>query len=158
MKKIFIFVLCIVLVLIGVIVGVKIKNHFADEMNDNPTAMMESETEYTSDNSIKELPISDVENIARQSENGLTKQDAELLCQEVLWEQAEETGFPVSYRCIAAVSAEDQLYYVMHIAWFVNNSHWSYIGNCFVSIDGQEIYDGVVSDGIYEMTELRWKQ
>ncbi|MBQ7950921.1 MAG: hypothetical protein IJ278_04295 [Clostridia bacterium] len=158
MKKIFISVLCIVLVLIGFIVGVKIKNHFADEMNDNPTAMMESETEYTSDNSIKELPISDVENIAKQSKNGFTKQDAELLCQEVLGEQAEETGFPVSYRCIAAVSAKDQLYYVMHIAWFVNNSHWSYIGNCFVSIDGQEIYDGVVSDGIYEMTELRWKQ
>lgn len=107
---------------------------------------------------IAEVPISDVEAIAKEQENGITKQDAEKLCQKILGDKAEENGFPISYRCISAVSANNKLYYVMHIAWLVNNNHWSYIGNCYISSDGQEIYDGIVSQSEYTMTELRWKK
>lgn len=105
---------------------------------------------------VKEIPLSDVEALTDQTV--LTQQEAEKLCGEVLGDKAEENGFPISYRCIGAVSANDQLYYVMHISWLVDNSHWSYIGNCFVSVDGQEIYDGVASQGKYEMTKLRWEK
>jgi len=107
---------------------------------------------------IAEVPISEVESIAKEQKNGITKQEAENLCRKVLGEKAEENGFPISYRCISAVSADNKLYYVMNIAWLVNNNHWSYIGNCYVSSDGQEIYDGIASPAKYEMTELRWKQ
>ncbi len=155
MKKIFISVLFIVAVLIAFIIGVRIQNHSSkDELVNNETVITESKAEQVVDKPIVEVPISDVEAIA----NGITRQGAENLCRDVLGEKAEENGFPISYRCISAVSANDELYYVMHITWLVNGSHWSYIGNCFVSSDGQKIYDGVVSQGKYEMTELRWKK
>ncbi len=102
---------------------------------------------------IVEISVSEVEN-----KNGLTKEEAEKLCIDVLGDKAEETGFPISYRCIGAVSAKGKSYYVMYIAWLVEGSHWSYIGNCYVSSDGSEIYDGIVEEGKYEMTALRWKK
>ena len=107
---------------------------------------------------IKYLQFSDVESIAKEQEDGITKEEAESLCREMLGDKAEENGFPISYRCIGAVSANDKLYYAMHITWLVNNNHWSYIGNCNVSSDGKEIHDGIVSPAKYEMTELRWSK
>ena len=107
---------------------------------------------------IIEGSIYDVETIFKGQKNAITKQEAENLCRNILAEKAEETGFPISYRCIGATSANDKLYYVMHITWLVNNSHWSYIGNCFVSFDGREIYDGIVSQDKCTMTQLRWKK
>ncbi len=118
---------------------------------------IEDETKANADY-IVEVPISDVETIVNEQENGIMKQEAESLCREILGDKAEENGFPISYRCISAVSANNKLYYVMHITWLVDNNHWSYIGNCFVSSDGREIYDGIVSPSKYKMTELRWKQ
>lgn len=107
---------------------------------------------------IVEVPVSDVEAAAKKQVGGLTSQDAEKLCRDVLGEKAEENGFPISYSCISAVSANDKLYYVMHIAWLVDNTHWSYIGNCFASSDGREIYDGIALSGEYEISELLWKK
>lgn len=107
---------------------------------------------------IAEVPVVDVESIAAEQKNGITKHEAEQLCSDVLGDKAEENGFPISYRCISAVSSDDKFYYVMHITWLVDNNHWSYIGNCYVSSDGQEIFDGIVSSEKYEITGLRWKK
>ncbi len=144
MKKIFISLLCIGIVLVAVLICFKMGN-------------CSTETEQFN-KSIAELLVSEVETIAKRSENGLTSIEAEQLCRDVLGDKAEENGFPISYKCISAVSANDKLYYVMHITWLVNDSHWSYIGNCYVSFDGREIYDGVVSGEEYEITDLRWKK
>ena len=143
MKKIYISGLLIIAVLITFIIGISIENRYS---------------KAGVDENIVQIPVSDGESIAEELKNGITKQEAEELCGQVLGERAEENGFPISYRCISAVSANDKYYYVMHISWLVNNSHWSYIGNCFVSIDGQEIYDGIVSQDEYKMTQLRWKK
>ena len=105
---------------------------------------------------IEEVEISYVESEAK--ENGITMKEAEELCHEVLGDIAYETGFPITYKCINAVAAKGKLYYVMNISWFVNETHWSYIGNCFVSSDGDEIYDGIANSDGYEMTQLRWKK
>ena len=114
--------------------------------------------EKTNKSEVVEVPVSDVESIAKEQEGGITKEEAESLCREMLGDKAEENSFPISYRCISAVSANNKLYYVMHITWLVDNNHWSYIGNCYVSSDGKEIYDGIVSPAKYEMTELRWSK
>ena len=158
MKKVYI-VLCVVTILIAFIIGLSMQNRSVkDELINNETDITENKTEQIFDKDIVEIPISDVEMIAKQSENGITSMEAEQLCQEILGDSAEENGFPISYRCISAVSVNDKLYYVMHISWLVNNSHWSYIGNCFVSYDGKEIYDGLFLQEEYSMTELRWRQ
>ena len=114
--------------------------------------------EITNKSEVVEVPVSDVESIAKEQKDGITKEEAESLCRERLGDKAEENSFPISYRCISAVSANNKLYYVMHITWLVDNNHWSYIGNCYVSSDGKEIYDGIVSPAKYEMTELRWSK
>ena len=153
MKKMFIAALLIVAALIAFIIGVRIQNHSSkNELTNNKIVITDSKPVQIVNKSIVEVPIFDVESV----KNGITRQEAENLCSDVLGERAEENGFPISYRCISAVSADNELYYVMHITWLVNSNHWSYIGNCFVASDGQKIYDGVVSQGKYEMTELRW--
>ena len=157
MKKLFVLVLWIITILIAFTIGQRTEKHRIDDKSvNNATVITETKTEQTSDKSIVEVPISDVESIATEQKNGITQKEAEELCREVLGEKAEENGFPISYRCISAVSANNKMYYVMHIAWLVDDNHWSYIGNCYVSSDGHEIYDGIVSSGKYEMTDLRW--
>ncbi len=157
-KRISIIILWIVTIALAFYVGTKMDNPSNNIELTNNTNDTITEKEQSFDNIIVEIPISDVESIAAAQKNGITQQEAELLCREVLGDKAEENGFPISYRCISAVSTNDKLYYVMHITWLVDNNHWSYIGNCYVSSDGQEIYDGIVSQGKYKMTELRWKK
>ncbi len=158
MKKIILIVACIATIFLAINIRLNIENQNAETKPIIETeAGTEFKTEQTLDDDIVEVPVSDVEAITSK-ENGLTMQDAEELCGEVLGDKAEENDFPISYRCIGAVSVHDTLYYVMHITWLVNGDHWSYIGNCFVSSDGQEIYDGIVSPEEYKMTELRWSK
>ena len=88
----------------------------------------------------------------------ITAEEAEKLCAEVLGDYAEETGFPISYKCTDEIDFFGKEYYVMHISWLVNNSHLSYIGNAFVTKDGKAIYDGVVSGEEFEITSLRWQK
>lgn len=158
-KKISIFVLWIVTIVLAFYGGLKIENVSNENkvLNKTNDTITKTETVQKSEG-IVEIPLSDIETIVAQKQNVLTQQEAEKLCRDALGDKAEENGFPISYRCISAVSANDKLYYVMHITWLVDNNNWSYIGNCYVSIDGQEIYDGIVSSGKYEMTELRWKK
>ena len=158
-KKISILVLWIATIVLAFSAGLKIENDSNENKLINKTDDTITETKTIQDfDDIVEISISDIEVIAQQNQNSLTQQEAEKLCRDVLGDKAEENGFPISYRCISAVSANDKLYYVMHITWLVDNNHWSYIGNCYVSSDGQEIYDGIVSPAKYKMTELRWKK
>lgn len=96
--------------------------------------------------------------VTNKNEISFEKEDAEKLCAEVLGDYAEETGFPISYKCIDKKTVDGKEYYVMHITWLVDNMHQSYIGNAFVSTDGEEIYDGIVSGDEFEITSLRWKK
>ena len=158
-KKISILVLWGATIVLAFSAGLKIENDSNENKLINKTDDTITETKTIQDfDDIVEISISDIEVIAQQNQNSLTQQEAEKLCRDVLGDKAEENGFPISYRCISAVSANDKLYYVMHITWLVDNNHWSYIGNCYVSSDGQEIYDGIVSPAKYKMTELRWEK
>ena len=174
MKKLLVVFLWIITVLLAFFIGLNVEKTGTEieistetetetetqhePINNTEVNTNEFESEQNFDESIVEVPILDVVAITEQTQNGITQRQAEDLCRNVLGETAEENGFPLSYRCISAVSANDKFYYVMDIAWMVNNDHWSYIGNCFVSSDGQEIYDGIVLSGEYEMTELRWSK
>lgn len=134
---------------------------FPFRINNKPqivVAELKSLRGNVSDKSMVEVPISEVEAFVKQNDGHLTAQEAEKLCGEVMGEVAEETGFPISYRCQGEVSANDKFYYVMHISWLVDNSHWSYIGNCFVSSDGREIYDGIASEKEYKIAKLLWSK
>lgn len=142
-------VLFIIIILAVLFSGVIVYRHISAPGEENIT------DEKIIPDSIKEVEISYVESEAE--DGGITAKEAQELCLEVLGDIAPETGFPISYRCISAVSAKEKLYYVMHISWLVNETHWSYIGNCFVSSDGNEIYDGIADSSGYEMTELRWR-
>lgn len=141
-------IITVIVLLILVLCGIVYKNMDRGQVADTNEAFLCPE-----DYIITEIPIADVENAGKISSEEATK-----LCAEVLGDKAEENGFPISYRVISAVKTNDKMYYVMHMAWLVQNSHWSYIGNCYVSSNGDEIYDGFVADGEYTMTELRWKK
>ena len=154
MKKLFLLFLCLATILIVFALGQKAAKHQLE----NEFIITETQKEQASDKNIAEISVSDVEMIVKDQGQGIVAKEAENLCREVLGEKAEENGFPISYQCIGAVSAADQMYYVMNITWLVNENHWSYIGNCYVSSDGNEIYDGIASPGKYEMTALRWKK
>lgn len=146
MKKKAISVLCLVAVVLSFCACLKEGN------------VSDSNEVATDFEDIAEISIADIEKIADEENDVITAAEAEKLCRDVLGDEAEETGFPISYRCTGAVSADDELYYVMNIAWLVNGANWSYIGNCYVSSDGEKIYDGVAYSGKHEITELRWKK
>ena len=88
----------------------------------------------------------------------ITKDEAQELCAEVLGEYDPDTGFLMSYRCGEVISAGGKIYYVVYMSWLVDNSHLSRIGECFVSVDGKEIYNGSAFDGDYEITERIWPE
>ena len=88
----------------------------------------------------------------------ITPEEAERLCLEILGDKAEETGFPMSCRCMGTFSENDKTFYVIEIRWLVNNSHFSYIGNCFVNLDGNEIYNGIAIAEEIKITDLLWKK
>ena len=90
------------------------------------------------------------------SASNLSPAEAEKLCGEMLGTVAPETGFPLSYNHVGSATFGEETYYVMRITWLVNNSHQSYIGDCFVSDDGSAIYDGYATPTSYELGELRW--
>lgn len=141
-------VLFIIIILSVLFSGVIVYRHISAPGEENIT------DEKIIPDGIEEVEISYVESEAEKG--GITAKQAQELCSEILGNMASETGFPISYNCISAVSAKGKLYYVMNISWFVNEVHWSYIGNCFVSSDGTEIYDGISNSDGYEMTQLRW--
>lgn len=157
-RKIGIVIIWLIAIVFVFYAGLKTAHHLSEYAQRNQTGDAPTETETVKEfDAIEEIPVADVEAIAAKQPNGITKLQAEQLCRDVLGDTAEENGFPISYHCIGSVSANGRLYYVMDIAWYVDRQHWSYIGNCFVSSDGQEIYDGVAASAQYTITDLRWK-
>lgn len=88
----------------------------------------------------------------------ITVEEAEKLCYTVMGEQDETTGFPFSFGVTKTVEQEGKEYYAIRASWLVNNSHMSYIGDFFVSVDGKEIYTGFVQDGKYTFGDLIWSK
>ena len=99
---------------------------------------------------LRRIEISEVE--------GISQQEAEALCLPVLGDRDDTTGFTVSYRCIGAVEKDNRQYYVIDVSWLVDNSHWSHIGNLFVSADGKEIYDDTVNQSEYIFEDILWSK
>ncbi len=100
----------------------------------------------------------DITPISVDDIKGITGREAEELCYYVLGEKDEDTGFTFSFGTTGAVQKGEKQYYVIRASWLVDNNHFSYIGDFFVSADGEEIYDGVVSGEEYEMMDLKWKK
>lgn len=89
---------------------------------------------------------------------GISAREAEALCCGFMGETDADTGFAFSFGTSGAVQNGEKQYYVVRASWLVNNDHLSYIGDFFVSADGKEIYDGVVTGNLYEMMDLKWKK
>ncbi|MBQ3114508.1 MAG: hypothetical protein IJC06_00075 [Clostridia bacterium] len=124
--------------------NIKRKNNVI--MQDNETVTGEHKTESAI------IPIS-VDEV-----KGITKQEAEEICYYVFGEKDEDTGFVFSFGTSGAVQKDEKQYYVIRASWLVDNNHLSYIGDFFVSADGNEIYDGAVMGEEYEMMDLVWKK
>lgn len=93
-----------------------------------------------------------------QQNKKITPRDAEKLCYAVLGEKDAETGFQFSFGVTETIKKEEKEYYVIRASWLVNNSHMSYIGDFFVSVDGKEIYTGFVRPDEYKMEKLIWSK
>ncbi len=90
--------------------------------------------------------------------NKITPEEAEKLCYSVLGEKDEVTGFPFSFGVTGTHETDGKQYYVIRVSWLVNNSHMSYIGDFFVSVDGKEIYNGFAQSEAYTMENLIWSE
>lgn len=88
----------------------------------------------------------------------ITPEEAEKLCHSVLGDKDEATGFPFSFGVTGTYEKDGKEYYVIRASWLVNNSHMSYIGDFFVSVDGKEIYNGFVQADEYTIENLIWSQ
>ena len=88
----------------------------------------------------------------------ITPEDAEKLCYSVLGEKDEETGVPFSFGVTQTINKDGKEYYVIRASWLVNNSHMSYIGDFFVSVDGKEIYSGFSGPDNYTIENLIWRE
>lgn len=110
------------------------------------------------DTTYVEVENNDVFEIPIDSVVGITAKDAEKLCYDVMGERDEKTGFPFSFGTTGAVEKCGKQYYTIRASWLVNNSHMSYIGDFFVSADGDEIYTGEVRPGEYTMTSVIWSK
>lgn len=99
---------------------------------------------------ITEVDLADVK--------GITEQEAVELCRSVWGEVDEDTGFRLSYVYSGTVEKDGKQYYVIRTSWLVDNSHYSYIGDCFVASDGGEIYDGIYAADECSFADLIWSE
>lgn len=88
----------------------------------------------------------------------LTEQDAVELCRSVLGEEDKDTGFRISYVYSGTVEDDGKAYHVIRTSWLVDNSYYSYIGDCFVASDGQEIYNGIYDVDECVFADLIWSE
>ncbi len=88
----------------------------------------------------------------------ITPEEAETLCYSVLGEEDENTGFSFSFGATGTIEKDGKQYYTIRASWLVNNSHMSYIGDFFVSVDGKEIYGGFVYPDEYSIENLVWSE
>ena len=146
--------LSVILVLIFVFAFIRIATSTYENIkrrNNAPVQGQETVIDETKSNGdITPISVDDIK--------GITGREAEELCYYVLGEKDEDTGFTFSFGTSGAVQKGQKQYYVIRASWLVDNDHFSYIGDFFVSADGKEIYDGVVLGEEYEMMDLRWKK
>lgn len=88
----------------------------------------------------------------------ITAEEAEKLCYSVMGDKDEATGFPFSFGVTGTYEKDGKEYYVIRASWLVDNSHMSYIGDFFVSVDGKEVYTGFVQGTEYIMEDLIWSE
>jgi len=150
MKKI----LTSVLILIFLFAFVRITTSIYENIKrGNNASVQDQETVISETKSDVDITIISVDDV-----KGITGREAEELCYYVMGEKDEDTGFAFSFGTSGAIQKGEKQYYVIRASWLVDNNHLSYIGNFFVSADGKEIYDGVVSGEEYEMMDLMWKK
>ena len=155
MKKMILFLLVFTFTFVS---GCDHKNNEVKETTtDTEVLNNEKETPKNFD-SITEISLEEVSKIVDENDGYLTEEDAELLCVDLFGDFDETMGFPIAYGTFGAVAANDTYYYVINMQWLVDNSHWSYIGTRYVSIDGQEIYDGVALQNEHEIGRLVWEK
>lgn len=73
---------------------------------------------------------------------------------------SSETGFHLGYTSDGIIQYDANEYYAIHCTWWVEdkmNPHSSYIGHCFVSIDGQVIISGDNYGGTYYFGDIIWE-
>lgn len=107
-----------------------------------------AKNEINLEDEIIEIPV--------ESVVGISAEQAQNLCDDVMGESDETTGFPFSFGVSGAILVDNHQFYVVRASWLVNNSHMSYIGDFFVLADGSVIYDGVAYDGKYEIINMIW--
>ena len=150
MKKILIFILIFIFLFAFVRITTSI---YENIKRGNNASVQDQETVISETKSDVDITIISVDDV-----KGITGREAEELCYYVMGEKDEDTGFAFSFGTSGAIQKGEKQYYVIRASWLVDNNHLSYIGNFFVSADGKEIYDGVVSGEEYEMMDLMWKK
>lgn len=151
-------ILCVVIVIL-LVFAISSILYYKTFISDNENAVIHSEPVPNQDIEVLDTKSDkDIVEISLDSITGITPEEAEKLCQSVLGEKDEETGFTFSFGTSGAVEANGKQYYVIRASWLVNNSHMSYIGDFYVSADGKEIYSGTTFQGEYIMENIIWSE
>ena len=78
------------------------------------------------------------------TEGAISKEEAQILAENVWGTKSKATGYKISYSYIAWIRDEEgKEYYLFNVKWFADN-HWSWIGTLFISVDGSEYKQGDV--------------
>lgn len=140
----------------------------AEYIADTDEIMLQQE-EYITKNTVYEYFVRNVQ--TWQDDKGLTYDEIVAICIEYFGENGDiegHQGWPYVFLCAeysfpgedVIIEREGKEYYIVRISWIVNadrpeESYPSYAGHAFVSIDGNEIYDGIKhSDGTYSFGRL----
>lgn len=146
MKKKFLFVVLWILTVVSAFcIG---KSFKAESVNVSENVVEVDKFEY--DRNIYEISVDEV--------NGITQQEAENKCYDVLGDKDTATRYKFSYKCTGAVEKDGKNYYVIDVLWLVDGNHWSYVTTCFVLYDGSEIYDGMVKKAEYVFANKIWNK
>jgi len=76
----------------------------------------------------------------------ITSEQAVRLLREKIGEKDPTTDFQYSFIYEKIIIYDEKEYYSIRQSWLVENSHYSFIGQLFVSTDGEEIYAGSCED------------
>jgi len=133
-------------------------NEETNEHNEETTQAEEAAEKATGEENSEEEADGKIVEIPLESVNGISQEEATALCYEIRGSLDSVTGFPIAHGITGAVEKNGIQYYVLRSQWFVDNDHWSYIGNSFVTSDGKKLYDGIALGGEYEILNLLWSE
>ncbi len=123
--------------------------------SDEDTTVPTESTEATDASDVNEKKISWIE---LDDVNGITADEAIALCESVIGTVDEISGFEIGYSVVGAGEYEGEQYYIINVTWFVENHHWSYVGNWAVSADGDKIYDADYRDENCCLHDVHWEK